>query len=104
MKVISKHARILAGTLHIAGSCLRQSVRHPRTAITHCSIPLRDAQSPTPWWAAGAIMLVGVGALTCAGIFHLEELSRAGQSLTELPLVYMVGRGHQIYSDRGKKG
>lgn len=103
MTKLHDYFHALTGTFHIVGSCLVQATLQPRTPISHCSVPLRDAQSPVPWWGAGAIMVCGVVSLTLAGIFGLDALSRAGQSMTELPLIYMVGRGHQVYTENRRR-
>ena len=93
----------IGGTLHYTGSCLGQSIWHPRSSITHCSASLSKPESSAPWWGLAAMTLVGGIGLTVGEIYDIVSLTEISRTLADGGVFLLFGRGHMVYTQNRKK-
>ena len=75
--------------LKVAGHCMFQAVRHPRTAIL---LPNPGVLvSPIPWWGSLAVICIGIAAWTMGAKCAIGGLDEAGHALVYIPLSHIFG-------------
>jgi hypothetical protein len=82
--------------LQIAGHCIHQSIRHPRTDIKQVANPRPINASPIPWWGSVGILIVGIASWVCATCIGIAGLDEAARAMVYIPLGNIFGMTLQI--------
>jgi len=75
--------------LKVAGHCMGQALRHPRTPIALDNPG--TTVSPIPWWGSLAFIIVGIASWVLGVQWSITGLDEAGHALVYLPLSNLFG-------------
>jgi len=80
--------------LKVAGHCMGQALRHPRTPIVLDNPGV--TVSPIPWWGSLAVIIVGIASWVLGVQWSITGLDEAGHALVYLPLSNLFGLASRV--------
>lgn len=93
---------MLKTILEVAGHCLYQSLRHPRSTITQLSNPVPMEVSPIPWWGSVAILILGIVSWCLAYYWGINGLAEASRAMVYCPLMHIFDMSWFLAKKVGK--
>ncbi|MDP3052279.1 MAG: hypothetical protein Q8N42_02105 [bacterium] len=88
----------------VAGHCLYQSIRHPRTRITQLANPEPIKVSPIPWWGSSLILVAGITSWCLSSYWNIEGLGELSRAMVWLPLMHLFDMSWSVAQQVNKGG
>jgi hypothetical protein len=70
---------------------LKHAILHPRTTIPARGNPIKEPQSPIPWWGSILVLMIGIASWCAGSCLNITGLDEAGRAMVYLPLGSIFG-------------